>query len=102
MKKDADVDVQLFKRMNLERHIGNLRRLEAENQHPEWLVYYAENLAHDRRLTKAAEALLLLQNHFGELTKPLYEVRKELYAQAKFLFRERSPEAFEYARARGV
>jgi len=91
-----------MKTANLDKYIRVLRELEADNQHPEWLVYYAEHLARDRKLAKVADAARVLQDHFGELTKPLYEVRKELYAQAKFLFRERDPEGFEYARARGV
>jgi len=85
-----------------DQHIAHLLGLEADNQHPEWLIYYAEHLSRDRKLAKAAEAALVLQNHFGELTEPLYEIRKKLYAQAKFLFEQRDPEGFKYARARGV
>lgn len=87
---------------DLDRHIKILRELESDNQHPEWLHYYAKNLARSRSLAEATQAAWVLQIHFGELTKPLKGVREELYKQAKFLFEQRDPEGFKYARARGV
>lgn len=86
----------------LSKHITKLRELENDNQHPEWLIYYAEHLARDRKLAAAARAALALQDHFGSLTRPLQEIRRELYAQAKFLFEQRDPEGFKLARAGGV
>jgi len=91
-----------MKTPNLDDTILHMRELEDENQHSEWLVSYAKHLSRDRRLAQAAEALLALHKHFGEMTRPLREVREQLYKQAKFVFEQRDPEAFKYARARGV
>jgi len=97
-----DVRAIEFDTPKLEEHIRVLRELEADNQHSDWLVYYATHLTRDRRLARAAEGVLELHLYFGELTRPLREIRDKLYDSAKYLFEQRDPEGFKYARARGV
>ena len=91
-----------MKTPDLDRHIRRLLDLEDQNYHQEYLAYYAEHLSKDRRLAKAALAVETLRRHFGHLTGPLRNVSDELREQAVFLFKQRDPEGFKYARMRGV
>ena len=86
----------------LNRHLRYLLELENENQHSEYLVYYAEHLARDRRLAKAAEAVVTLHRYFGEMPRALGEVRDRLREGVQHVFKARDPEGYRYTRSRGV
>jgi hypothetical protein len=84
------------------KHVKKLLSLEDDNYHSEYVVYYAKNLAKDKKLTKAAEAIVDLHQYFGGMSSELMQVREQLRKSAKELFSKRDPVGFKYAQEHGV